>query len=174
MFRRAGCRRRDHTPGEQESGHRISVAGVSFSVRRAEPTDLEVLIELAAEYCEADDHAFDESTVRAGFGPLLDGDQFGVVFVAEIDGTVDGYAVVSWGWSIEIGGMDVVLDELYTRTKGRGAGTVLLHHVEADCRARGVKRIFLETELPNEGARRLYSREGFQADTSIWMSKELT
>ena len=39
---------------------------------------------------------------------------------------------------------------------------------------RGVKRIFLETELANDGARRLYGRHGYQVDTSIWMSKELT
>ena len=31
---------------------------------------------------------------------------------------------------------------------------------------RGVKRIFLETERPNERARRLYARHGYQADDS--------
>ena len=46
--------------------------------------------------------------------------------------------------------------------------------IEDDCRRRGVKRIFLETELANERARRLYERHGYHADTSVWMSKELT
>jgi GNAT superfamily N-acetyltransferase len=146
---------------------------VSILVRRAGPADLGVLVELAAEYCEADGHDFDEPTVRAGFEPLLTDDRYGVVFVAELDGAVDGYGVVTWGWSIEIGGLDVVLDELYARTKGHGVGTSLVRRLEAECRERGVKRIFLETELPNEGARRLYAREGFEADTSIWMAKEL-
>jgi GNAT superfamily N-acetyltransferase len=144
-----------------------------FEIRRAVPHDLDDLVALAAEYCAADGHDFDETTVRAGFGPLLDDDTFGVVWVAEIDGAVDAYAAVTCGWSIEIGGMDVVLDELYVRTRDRGTGTALIRHLEDDCRARGVKRIFLETELPNESARRLYAREGFVADTSIWMSKEL-
>ena len=142
-------------------------------VRPATPADLDVLVELAAEYCEADGHDFDEPTVRAGFRPLLDDDRHGIVRVAELDGAVDGYGVVTWGWSIEIGGLDVVLDEIYARTKGRGVGTTVLRHLEAECRDRGVKRIFLETELPNEAARRLYEREGYAADTSIWMSKEL-
>lgn len=146
---------------------------MQVGVRRSRPADLEALIELAEEYCAADAHVFHEPTIRAGFGPVLDDDRHGVVFVAEIDGVVDGYGVVTWGWSIEIGGADVVLDELYVRTKGHGTGTLLLRALEADCRRRGVKRIFLETELPNESARRLYAREGFEADTSIWMSKEL-
>lgn len=148
-------------------------AAVSIHVRRAGPADLDVLVELAAEYCEADGHVFDERTVRAGFEPLLGDDRHGVVFVAELDGAVDGYGVVTWGWSIEIGGLDVVLDELYARTRGRGIGTALIRRLEADCRDRGVKRIFLETERSNDGARRLYAREGYEADTSIWMAKEL-
>ena len=150
-----------------------SVSNVGIVVRPGVPGDLDVLVELAAEYCAADGHPFDAATVRAGFEPLLTDDRLGIVCVAQVDGTVDGYGVVTWGWSIEIGGLDVVLDEIFARTKGRGVGTALLHHLEADCRARGVKRIFLETELPNVDARRLYEREGFVADTSIWMSKDL-
>ena len=146
---------------------------MSTVVRRAVRADLPALVGLAEEYCAADGHDFVEATVRAGFGPLLDDDRYGVVWVAELDGIVDGYAVVTCGWSIEVGGLDVVLDELYVRTRDRGTGTALLRRLEDDCRARGVKRIFLETELPNEAARRLYAREGYEADTSIWMSKDL-
>lgn len=142
-------------------------------VRPGVPADLDVLVELAAEYCAADGHEFDEPTVRAGFRPLLDDNRHGIVLVAEVDGGLDGYGVVTWGWSIEVGGLDVVLDELYARTKGHGVGTTLVRHLEAECRARGVKRIFLETELRNGAARRLYEREGYEADTSVWMSKVL-
>lgn len=144
-------------------------------VRRAVPTDLDALVELAAEYCAADGHHFDETIVRRGFRPVLDDDRYGVVWVAVDDssGEVDGYAVVSWGWSIEVGGLDVVLDELYVRHRGRGTGSALIDRVVADCRERDVRRIFLETELPNDGARRLYARHGFTADDSIWMEREL-
>jgi GNAT superfamily N-acetyltransferase len=139
-------------------------------VRRAEPSDLEVLLELAAEYCAADGHTFVESTARLGFGPMLGNDDFGTVWM--IDDT-DGYAVVTWSWSIEIGGFEVVFDELYVRTRGEGKGSAALRVVIDDCRRRGAKRIFLETERPNEAARRLYARHGFSVDDSIWMSLDL-
>jgi len=144
---------------------------VTTVVRRAGPDDLRVLIELVAEYCTADDHIFDEQTVRDGLEPLLVDDAYGAIWM--IDET-DGYIVVTWGWSIEIGGLDVVLDEFYVRSRGEGKGSDALVVVEAACRERGVKRIFLETELANTGARRLYERHGYTADSSIWMSKELS
>ena len=139
-------------------------------VRRAEPSDLEVLVELAAEYCAADDHVFLESTVRSGFEPMLGNDTYGAVWMID---EIDGYAVVTWSWSIEIGGFEVVFDELYVRTKGHGRGSAAIRTVVEDCRRRGARRIFLETERPNESARRLYARHGFTADDSIWMSLPL-
>ena len=146
-------------------------------VRRAIPDDLPVLIELVGEYCEADDHDFDAATARSGLEPLLADDTFGAIWLidpASNGATADGYIVVTWGWSIEIGGLDVVLDEFYVRSRGRGKGSDALRVIEAECRDRGVKRIFLETELANERARHLYQRHGYRADDSIWMSKELT
>jgi len=139
-------------------------------VRRAEPSDLEVLIELAAEYCAADGHTFVESRARSGFQPMLGNDDRGTVWM--IDET-DGYAVATWSWSIEIGGFEVVFDELYVRSRGQGKGSAVLEVVIDDCRRRGAKRIFLETERPNESARRLYARHGFTVDDSIWMSRDL-
>lgn len=139
-------------------------------VRRAVPDDLATLLGLVAEYCDADGHDFDADVARAGLEPLLAGDALGVVWMIDED---DGYVVVTWGWSVEIGGLDVVLDEVYVRSRGRGAASAALRVVEADLRARGVKRIVLETERANDGARRLYTRLGFTAEDSIWMSKVL-
>ena len=145
-------------------------------VRRANSGDLPVLLELVAEYCEADHHTFDPAVAHAGLEPLLDDDTYGAIWL--IDPTdrasADGYSVVTWGWSIEIGGLEVVLDEFYVRSRGEGRGSEALRIVESDCRRRGVKRIFLETELANERARQLYERHGYRADDSIWMSKELS
>jgi GNAT superfamily N-acetyltransferase len=144
------------------------------SIRRAATRDLDGLLVLGAEYAAADGHRFDAAVTRRGFEPLLRSDDLGVVLVAETAEELVGYAVVTWGWSIEIGGLDVVLDEIYVRRRGHGVGGRLLAEIETVCRARDVKRIFLETELPNDAARRLYARHGWQQDDSIWMSKELT
>ncbi len=142
-------------------------------IRRGGADDLDDVARLCAEYCAADGHRFDRDTVVAGIGPLLAGDERGIVLLGLVDGTPEGYAVATWGWSIEAGGFEVVLDEVYVRRRGHGLGSRLIEAVEADCRRRGAKRIFLETERPNEAARRLYVRHGYVEDDSVWMSKEL-
>jgi GNAT superfamily N-acetyltransferase len=147
--------------------------GDDITIRRATPADLEDLVVLTGEYCIADGHPVDPDLARRGFAPLLDNDDHGTAFIARDSTTALGYAVVCWSWSIEIGGFEVVLDEIYTRPKGTGLGSRLIAALEDDCRQRGVLRIFLETERPNTRARSLYARHGYTEDDSIWMSKTL-
>ena len=139
-------------------------------VRRARPADLDVLVDLHRAFCHADRHPFDTARALAAFAPLLRDDRWGVVWLAAPD---LGYAVLTWGWSIEAGGAEAVLDEIFVRDRGRGLGSLLVEHLIADGRSRGLVRIFLETESHNDGARSFYGRHGFRVDDSIWMSLEL-
>lgn len=115
-------------------------------------------------------HEFDPATVEAGVVPLLADDTHGVIWVTD---DLSAYAVVTWGWSVEAGGAEAILDEIYVRERGAGIGSALIEHLHADCAGRGVRRIFLETEAPNEDARRLYARHGYVAEHSVWMARWL-
>lgn len=144
-----------------------------IDIRRATTSDLDAVLELVEEYCAADGHTYHEAIAVAGVEPLLRDDRHGTIWLALDDEQAEGYAAVTWGWSLEVGGLDVVLDEIYVRHRGDGTGSRLIEMLELDCRQRDVKRIFLETEGPNDSARRLYGRHGYRTDTSIWMSKRL-
>lgn len=79
--------------------------------------------------------------------------------VAEDDeGRIVGYAAV---WIVldqaELG--DIAVERGF---RGRGIGTRLLEHVFALVRDRGVRELYLEVRVSNEGARRLYERHGFR------------
>jgi GNAT superfamily N-acetyltransferase len=93
--------------------------------------------------------------------------------VVEDEMGLGGYGVVTWGWSLESGGRDALLDELYVRDRGRGAGAALLEAIVAAARARGASRMFLETEEGNAAARRFYARAGFDVEGSVWMQRSL-
>jgi GNAT superfamily N-acetyltransferase len=145
-----------------------------MSLRRARPSDLAVLMTMAEGYAAADGHRWDEATARAGFGPLLESDRHGLVWlILDPQDEVAGYAVVTWGWSVESGGADALLDEIFVSHPGRGLGGGAVAEIIEDCRHRGLPRIFLETEAGNERARRLYARHGFEAESSVWMVKRL-
>ena len=138
-------------------------------IRRADASDLDILVDLHREFCDTDTHPFDRRRARAAFVPLLDDDEHGVVWI--VDSPL-AYAVVTWGWSIEAGGAEAVLDELFVTERGGGVGAAMLEHVVHDGRQRGLARMFLETEAHNERVRRFYERHGFRADDSIWLSHD--
>lgn len=142
-------------------------------IRPGTPDDLEGLLALGHRYCEADGHEFHEARTRRAFAGLLAEPRWGTVLLAELDGAAIGYAVVTLGYSIESGGIEALLDEIYLDVRGQGLGSILLDRVLAEAQERGAQRLFLETEAANERARALYLRRGFGQDDSIWLSIDL-
>ncbi|WP_426512549.1 GNAT family N-acetyltransferase [Dactylosporangium sp. McL0621] len=139
-------------------------------VYRAGPADLAAILPLVREFCAADGHEYDEPRVSRALGPLLAGDAHGQVWLV---GSAAGYAVVTWGWSLESGGREALLDEIYVRERGHGAGAALLERVLAAAAQAGAAVMFLETEAHNDRVRGFYARHGFTADDSVWMSRAL-
>jgi GNAT superfamily N-acetyltransferase len=139
----------------------------------AAPADLEELVALARRFNQADGHEHDESRVRSALACLLDDDRWGVVLLIRQGATAVGYAVLTLGYSIESGGVDALLDEIYLDVRGQGLGSELLEQVMDRARQRGASRLLLETEAANTRVRALYRRHGFDQDDSIWMSRSL-
>jgi GNAT superfamily N-acetyltransferase len=131
------------------------------------------LLTLNAAFCAIDGHPFDPAAVRRAITPLLRDDRFGQVWVVEREGALLGYAVLTWGYSLESGGRDALLDEIYVAERSAGLGSALLAVCLAAARAAGASRTFLETESANSRVRRFYARHGFAAEDSVWMSLEL-
>jgi GNAT superfamily N-acetyltransferase len=147
------------------------------SIRRAKPGDRDLLVPLIREFCELDQHPFDLARVQGAIEPLLADDTHGQVWLVVTDDSApdpDGYGVITWGYSLESGGRDALVDELYVRHRGAGAGTAALRAMIDAAAAAGASRVFLETEAHNPRARAFYSRLGFRTEDSVWMSKDLT
>lgn len=132
------------------------------------------MMTLSEEFCLIDGHPFDRERVTRALRPLLADDTMGEVWVVSDDGGLQGYAVITWGYSLESGGRDALLDEMYVREPGSGTGSVLLERVIARVREQGLTTMFLETEMENAAARRFYSRHGFSVDDSVWMYLDLS
>ena len=71
--------------------------------------------------------------------------------------------MISFGWSIEFGGMDGFVDELYVRpgVRGRGVASEVLISLPRALADAGLKALHLEVDTDNADARRLYKRAGF-------------
>ena len=148
---------------------------MSEILRRAVLDDLERLLTLVQGFYVIDRHEYDEKRVRRALAPLLADDSRGQVWVLSngATGQISGYAVMTWGWSLESGGLEALLDEIFVERPNHGAGGRLLRHALTSAARAGAARVCLETEAPNERARRFYRRNGFTPDDSIWMSADL-
>ncbi len=155
---------------------------IEFTLRRADTDDATLVTRLIEEFCQLDHHEFDPDRVELALRPLLVSDEFGVVYLIEqatdtasphnqrLDNAI-GYSIVTWGYSIESGGREGLIDEFYLRRQGTGLGSRVFPELRRALAPYQLKVIFLETERPNTAARRFYQRQGFVEDDSIWMSK---
>lgn len=149
----------------------MSAATADALTRRATAADLDALLPLIREFYTVDRHSYDEAKVRRALEPLLADDAYGVVWL--IGEPVCGYAVVTWSYSLESGGRDALLDEIYVSRRGLGIGSRALGAILADLPGRGLTRMFLETESHNSDVRRFYARQGFRQEDSVWMVNDL-
>jgi GNAT superfamily N-acetyltransferase len=118
---------------------------------------------------------FDHESSREALGPLLEGGPWGQVWLLRDGDDQAGYVVLTLGYSLEFGGCDAFVDELYVRPahRGRGLGRHALSVVEAACRDLGVRALHLEVHRTNPRARALYEAEGFQDRGHFLLTKRL-
>jgi ribosomal protein S18 acetylase RimI-like enzyme len=129
----------------------------------ASVSDLEKLTELMRRYYQADGLRFDHDRALAAFQELLCHSEFGRVWMIETGGDTAGYVVLCYGFSMEYGGRDAILDDLYLEQayRGQGIGKLALKYVEEHCEKAGICAIHLEVSRSNTIAQELYRKAGF-------------
>ena len=130
----------------------------------AKPADLEKLLPMVAALHTLLELPTDDAHREAALKPLLDGSPHGAIWMIGPTMAPVGYIAVSFGWSIEFGGMDGFIDEFYIRdsVRGRGMGTEVLAALIPELAAAGMKAIHLEVNKENFAASKLYERMGFR------------
>lgn len=141
-----------------------------MQIRIAELEDLKLLIPLMRAFSQEVSAPLSDSHIEAALEPLLADSAIGDVWVAE-DGSIVGYLVITWGWGIESGGREALIDEIFIASDYRNQGLASALVVASLERAKdlGTKAVFLETEAENPDSRKLYERLGFKVESSVWM-----
>ncbi len=140
------------------------------------PDHLEKLLALVESFHAEEGIASSEEDRRAGVAPLLDGIPHGCAYLIGPPRAPIGYIVITFGWSVEFGGLDAIVDELYIRpgVRGRGIASEALTALPRALAGGGLRAIHLEVDKTNEKALKLYRRAGFEVrDNYLFMSKRL-
>jgi GNAT superfamily N-acetyltransferase len=144
-------------------------------VESARLADLGELIPLMREFYAGEKLPFDEALLRHALGEIWDEPLHGGAWIARAGGEPVGYGVLCCGFSLEYGGRDAFVDELFVRPgwRDRGIGGLLLDAMEASCRDAGIAALHLEVDHDNPDGKRLYLRRGFVDHERHLMTKRL-
>ena len=84
--------------------------------------------------------------------------------------------VVSFGWSVEYGGLDAIVDELFVRSavRNRGMGSDALNGLAKALKEGGIRALHIEADQTDETLKRSYQRSKFfTREGYAYMSREL-
>lgn len=149
---------------------------MTAALRLARPDDLDRLTTLVAAFHAEEGIEQENDNRRAALLPLLEGIPHGCVYLIGPTRAPLGYVIISFGWSVEFGGMDGFIDEIYIRpaVRGRGIATEVLTELPKALAEAGLTALHLEVDHHNKAAQRLYQRTGFVArDSNMLMSRKL-
>jgi GNAT superfamily N-acetyltransferase len=150
--------------GLYASGCRLTVA---------EPADGAAILNLAQAFHNEDGHPLSSQGERALEYLLADQSQ-GLVFRIEGPAGLIGYAVLCFGYSVELGGRDVFLDDLYLipSERGQGLGQSVMDALIGFAWEAGCAAMHLEVVAGNR-AENFYRRLGFQDRGSAFLTRRL-
>lgn len=146
--------------------------------RVAQPSDIEILLPLLRDFYEYDHHHFDEGVVRTALAEFLNDDSLGQAWLILTGDIIVGYTVLTFGYSLDYGGRDAFVDEIFIREnqRGRGIGRQTFAFMETWGRNHGLKAIHLEVERANHQARAIYQALGFEEQDqylmTCWLGKK--
>lgn len=137
---------------------------MTTAIHLAKPEDQPRLLTLiAAFHAECGIERSDDQR-SAGLMPLLQGSPLGAAWVFGPSKAPTGYTIITFGWSMEMGGLDAFVDELFIRpsVRKRGIASEVLMAISSSLADVGVKALHVETDRSDDVTQRLYTRAHFK------------
>ena len=135
-----------------------------------------MLLELMRGYYRDDGLEFDATHAQASMGRLLREPQWGRAYLIETGPSVVGYVAICVGFSLELGGNDAYIDEVFVlpEHRGRGHARRALEFVTKSAPSWGIAALHLEVDRENLAAQNLYTALGYKKrDRYYLMTAEL-
>lgn len=139
---------------------------MTTTTRSATPDDIALLVDMMQEFYAESDHSLDRQRATASFSALLHDDSRGAAWILLHDAEPAGYTVLAIRFSMEYGGLDAFIDDLFVRPghRGQGLGRAALRALFAECEKRHVLAVHVEVGHDNVAARTLYDSYGLRDD----------
>jgi ribosomal protein S18 acetylase RimI-like enzyme len=131
---------------------------------RANDADVHTLLGMARAFHLEDGHPLNAAG-EAAIVRVAAGEPLAPTWIARNGQRAVGYVIITLGYSIEYGGRDGFIDDLYLipEVRGKGLGRKLLYFALSQAAQLGIGTLHLEVENSNGKATCLYRSVGFEA-----------
>ena len=138
---------------------------MDIAFRLAALKDVPQLLEFTQAYYTFDGIDYVEETAAKALRQLICSEQLGRIWIILLNGAAVGYTALTFGFSLEVGGRDAFVDELFLieAARGKGIGKRVMNFLRVEAQKLGLEALHLVVSRNNERAQRLYKAAGFQA-----------
>jgi GNAT superfamily N-acetyltransferase len=135
---------------------------MAATTRAARAADIPTLVGLMEAFYAESGYPLDRAWAARSFGALIGDPARGGAWLLQDGGQPAGYVVLTVRHSMEHGGLDGFVDDLFTQPahRRRGLARAGLEALVADARRRGVLAVHVEVGVDNAPARTLYAAFG--------------
>lgn len=143
---------------------------MSVVIRKLEPTDKEMWLELWQGYLTFYKHELSIEQTELSWSRLLESEAGLNALVAEEDGELLGLAHYWWTPSTWIENRDLYLEDLFVAESARGHGVArrLIESLVEICKEAGGSKVHWQTHKDNETARALYEQLAKQSEFLVY------
>ncbi|PVA08078.1 GNAT family N-acetyltransferase [Thalassorhabdomicrobium marinisediminis] len=137
---------------------------MTTAIHLAGPEDAPRLLALVTACHEETGIARSEDHRAAALAPLLEGSPLGAAWLFGLAKAPTGYIIITFGWSVEHGGMDATVEELFIRpsVRKRGIASEVLSAISASLRGAGITALHVKLDPADEATQRLFARAHFK------------
>src|SRR6202007_574646 len=134
------------------------------SFRPCGPKDHATVLKLAVAYYRFDKIPYELRSLTKGLDTLLRNFSLGQAWLMECHKKPVGYAILTYNFDLEYGGVEGMLTDLFVekRFRQRGVGSLAIYEIEDFCRERGIRTIELQVQHHNKSAHTFYKKTGFR------------
>jgi ribosomal protein S18 acetylase RimI-like enzyme len=128
----------------------------------ASPSDIPLLVQMMTEFYAEANYSLDREWAANSFATIINRPDFGSVWLLRWSRDAAGYLVLTVRFSMEYGGLDAFIDDLFVRSQYRRCGVASegLSLLLAECCRRQVRALHVEVAPNNVAANATYAKIG--------------
>lgn len=133
-------------------------------MRRANPRDIPLLVDLMAEFYAEANYELNRKHATEAFAAILEDERLGFVWIIEAEDRAVGHVVLTLRYAMEYGGFIACLDDLFVRPdwRNQGLSTAALAELRRFCKTTGIRALTVEVGSNNSPAKKVYQKTGFE------------